>query len=354
MLLYAYVSALSTIAARPGNFKTSGDPMQRPQKVLMPFRTAAPASAEPVSSDYTPSDRLTAWKARWGINRMAYKIKPGLYALGGPSASSPVFASANYKLSFDALRTNLKGISAWLLVLDTKGINVWCAAGKGTFGTLELARSIRESGLEKLVNHRSITLPQLGAPGVSAHRVKAYTGFSVNYGPVRAEDLPEFLRQGGKATAEMRRVRFNFFDRIVLAPVQLVYFGKYLVPAAVLLYLAGLKADAALTAGALLAGSVLVPALLPWLPGRAFAVKSAAAGLAMMAILAPFLAFDPYQLGARLFIYAAAASFVGLDFTGASTYTSLSGVRKEMRFAMPAQALSVLAGLSALAARRFL
>ncbi|MDD2806863.1 MAG: hypothetical protein PHV33_15030, partial [Elusimicrobiales bacterium] len=148
--------------------------------------------------------------------------------------------------------------------------------------------------------------------------------------------------------------RFNFPDRIVLAPVQFVYFGKYFVPAAALLYLAGLKADAALTAAALLAGSVLVPALLPWLPGRAFAIKSAAAGLAAIAVLAPFLPFDPYQLGARLFIYAAAASFVGLDLTGASTYTSLSGVRKEMRLAMPAQALSVLAGLAALAARRFL
>lgn len=325
------------------------------QKVLMPFRSAKPAGGfEPVTAEYTPGDRFTAWKARWGIDRTAYRIKPGLYALGAPTAASPVFASANYKLSFDALRTNLKGISAWLLVLDTKGINVWCAAGKGTFGTMELARSIQEAGLEKLVTHRSITLPQLGAPGVSAHKVKAHTGFSVSYGPIRAEDLPEYLRLGGKATAEMRRVGFNFQDRIVLAPVQLVYFGRYFMPAAILLYLAGLKADAALTAGALLAGSVLVPALLPWLPGRAFAVKSAAAGLAAIAMLSPFLSLDAYQLGSRLFIYTAAASFVGLDFTGASTFTSLSGVRKEMRFAMPAQALSVLAGLSALAVRRFL
>jgi len=329
---------------------------QRAQKILMPFRTAAiPAGGfSQVSAEYTPADRFAAWKARWGVSRMAYRIKPGLYALGSPSAASPVFASANYKLSFDALRTNLKGVSAWLLVLDTQGINVWCAAGKGTFGTLELARSIRETGLEKLVTHRSIILPQLGAPGVSAHRVKASTGFSVNYGPIRAQDLPEYLLLGGKATAEMRKASFNFFDRIVLAPVQFVYFGKYFIPAAILLYLGGLKADAALAIVALLAGSVLVPALLPWLPGRSFAVKSAAAGLAAIAILAPFLNLAPYQLGARLFIYAAAASFVGLDFTGASTYTSLSGVRKEMRIAMPTQALSVLAGLAALAARRFL
>ncbi|OGR71356.1 MAG: hypothetical protein A2089_03515 [Elusimicrobia bacterium GWD2_63_28] len=314
---------------------------------------ARPAAIETISSDYTRADRLAAWKARWGINRMAYRVKPGLYALGSPAANAPVFATANYKLSFDALRTNLKGLTAWLLVLDTKGINVWCAAGKGTFGTRELARVIAETGLEKVVSHRTVILPQLGAPGVSAHRVKAYTGFSVAYGPVRAEDLPEYLRLG-RATPEMRRVNFNFSDRMILAPVQLVHFGRYLLPAAALLYLLGYRADAAYTLGALFAGGALVPALLPWLPGRSFAVKSAAAGLLVTALLA--LAHDqsPAQFAARALIYGAAASFVGLDFTGASTYTSLSGVMKEMRLAMPAHALAAAAGLIILAVGRFL
>jgi acetyl-CoA decarbonylase/synthase complex subunit gamma len=317
------------------------------------LRAARPAAIETVSSDYTRADRLAAWKARWGINRMAYRIKPGLYALGSPAADSPVFATANYKLSFDALRTSLKGFSAWLLVLDTKGINVWCAAGKGTFGTLELARVIAETGLEGRVSHRTIILPQLGAPGVSAHKVKAATGFSVAYGPVRAGDLPEYLRLG-RATPEMRRVNFNFKDRMILAPVQLVHFGRYLLPAAALLFLLGYRADAAYTAGALFAGGALVPALLPWLPGRSFAIKSAAAGLLVTALIA--LAHDQSapQFAARALLYSAAASFVGLDFTGASTYTSLSGVKKEMRLAMPAHALAAAAGLVILAAGRFL
>lgn len=312
-----------------------------------------PAAFEAVSPDYTRADRLAAWKARWGLNRMAYRVRPGLYALGSPAPGDPVFATANYKLSFDALRTNLKGLSAWILVLDTKGINVWCAAGKGTFGTLELARIIAETGLEKVVSHRRVIVPQLGAPGVSAHRVKAYTGFSVAYGPVRAADLPEYLRLG-RATAEMRRVNFDFTDRLVLAPVQLVHFGRYMLPAAALLLLLGYRADAAYTLGALLAGGALVPALLPWLPGRSFAVKSAAAGLLVTALTA--LAHDqtPAQFAARALIYSAAASFVGLDFTGASTYTSLSGVKKEMRLAMPAHALAFAAGLIILAAGRFL
>jgi acetyl-CoA decarbonylase/synthase complex subunit gamma len=152
----------------------------------------------------------------------------------------------------------------------------------------------------------------------------------------------------------MRKINFNFIDRMVLAPIQLVHFGRYLLPAAALLFLLGYRADAAYTLGALLAGGALVPALLPWLPGRSFAVKSAAAGLAVTALIA--LAHDQsaLQFAARALIYSAAASFVGLDFTGASTYTSLSGVKKEMRLAMPAHALAAAAGLAILAAGRFL
>ena len=322
--------------------------------VFSPLLSAPkPSVVEKASADYTRADRLAAWKARWGINRLAYRVKPGLYSLGSPAADSPVFASANYKLSFDALRANLKGLNAWLLVLDTKGINVWCAAGKGTFGTRELARVIAETGLENKVSHRNIILPQLGAPGVSAHKVKTHTGFSVTYGPIRAEDLPEYLRLG-RATPEMRKVRFDLADRLILAPVQLVHFGRYMLPAAILLYLLGFRADAAYTAGALFAGSVAVPALLPWLPGRSFAVKSAAAGLLVTALIAALHEQTAAQFAARALIYASAASFVGLDFTGASTYTSLSGVKKEMRLALPAQALALAAGLAMLAAKRFL
>lgn len=323
------------------------------QKVaLSPKLNAARSSIVRAASPvYTRADRLAAWKARWGIGRMTCRVKPSLYALGSPTADAPVFATANYRLSFDALRTNLKGLDAWILVLDTKGINVWCAAGKGTFGTLELARVIAETGLEKKIGHRNIILPQLGAPGVSAHKVKAYTGFSVVYGPVRAEDLPEYLRLG-RATPEMRRVSFNLSDRIILAPVQLVHFGRYMLPAAALLFLIGFRADAAYTAGALFAGGLLVPALLPWLPGRSFAVKSAAAGLLVTALIALGQEQSALQFAARALIYGATASFVGLDFTGASTYTSLSGVKKEMRLAMPAHALAFAAGLAILAIRR--
>src|SRR3990170_3965571 len=96
---------------------------------------------------------------------------PGLYGLGNPTPDSPAFITANYTLSFDALRSALAGRDGYILVLDTEGINVWCAAGKGTFGTDELVGRVESTGLGVVVRHRRLILPQLGAPGVAAHEV---------------------------------------------------------------------------------------------------------------------------------------------------------------------------------------
>ena len=137
-----------------------------------------PAGRVPVISPALgPADRFGAWKARWGIGRMSYLVPPGLYAVGSPTPDDPVLVTANYKMSYDLVRSELAGRNVWLLVLETNGINVWCAAGKGTFGTGELVARIEASRLAQVVGHRRLILPLLGAPGVSAHEVRSRTGF---------------------------------------------------------------------------------------------------------------------------------------------------------------------------------
>jgi hypothetical protein len=319
-----------------------------------------------VSSVLTRLDRWGTVKARWGVGRMHYSVDPGLYALGRPDGESPVVVTANYKMSFDALRRALPGRDAWILVLDTHGINVWCAAGKGTLGTEELVARVRGTGLERVVAHRRLILPQLAGPGVAAHLVKQLSGFKVVYGPIQAHDLPAFLDAGLKATPAMRRKTFDLGERAVLIPVELVGTLK---PAAliipVLFLLGGLggpqgywsnawhsggAAVAALLA-AIFAGAVLTPLLLPWLPGRAFSLKGYAAGLATTLVFAWWQGMDLSSPGnclnalAWLVLIPTVAAFLAMNFTGASTYTSLSGVKKEMRWAVPLQIGGVVVGL---------
>ena len=328
-----------------------------------------------VSADLTASDRWGAVKARWGVGRMRFTIDPGLYALGNPNGESPALVTANYKMTFDALRRALPGLDAWILVLDTKGINVWCAAGKGTFGTGELVGRIQGSGLEQVVTHRKMILPQLSGPGVAGYKVKKLSGFQAVYGPVRAKDLPAYLAADCRATPDMRQKTFTLRERAVLIPVELVQALKpaSLVTAAFFLlsgfggtagYGANLKDQGFWSVLAifstLLAGAVLTPLLLPWVPGRAFSLKgwilglASACGLILVKGIFSSNGFHPLEALAWLLLLPAISAYLAMNFTGASTYTSLSGVKKEMRWAVPLEIAAGAAGLICWISARFI
>jgi hypothetical protein len=326
---------------------------------------ATPVGAVPrVKTRLDRSDYAGALRVRLGVGRDDYKVSPGLYAVGRPQPHDPVLVTANYKLSFDHLRRHLGTVSAWILVLDTRGINVWCAAGKGTFGTGEIIHRVGATSLSDVVSHRKLIVPQLGAPGVSAQEVKKSCGFEVVWGPVRAEDLPAFLAAGRTAETAMRRVTFTFWERLVLVPVEIWLIRKPLLWSLLVIFLLsglgrhvfsladawqrGWLAAAACLTG-ILAGAVAVPALLPWIPGRMFALKGILAGGIMGTILvwlsgtSKYIHFWPAV--ALVLLTTAVSSYLAMNFTGTTPFTSPSGVEKEMKRFIPVQLFAVLIGV---------
>lgn len=307
-----------------------------------------------ISTIWSNRDVLNTIKVRWSVGRMNYKVEPGIYAVGTPDENSHVFVTANFKLTFDHLRRALEGMHAWVLVLDTKGINVWCAAGKGTFSTKELIRQIDRVELKKIVNHHKIIVPQLGAVGVSAHEVRKITGFSVIYGPVRAVDIPVFIGDGMKSTKEMRAVKFSLWDRLKLIPVELANGTYYLIliPALFIilsgLYPKGYSIDLAFHDGlrsvfilivTYLTGCAVTPAFLPWIPFRRFSLKGLLTGwlAALLLMYFHFLGHQNLEIISWFLMMGSLSSFLAMTFTGTSTFTSLSGVQKEMKTAVPVQ-----------------
>jgi hypothetical protein len=309
----------------------------------------------------TSQDRWDHILACCGVRRSQHRVQPGLYALGNnPDRESLVFVSANYTLSFDALRSALLGRDAYILVLDTRGVNVWCAAGEGTFGTEELVSRIESTGLEKIVDHRSLILPQLGATGISAHLVKHRCGFEVEYGPVRAEDLPQYLNEH-RATPQMRRVRFNLIDRLTLVPVEVV---NSLLPMAIiagLLFLLGGWFNVLWVLSAWLACTVIFFILLPWIPAREFSIK----GLILGAVVAvPFIIYqftqtdgsilqNLMQVAPMALIITAIVSFFTLNQTGTTPITCWTSVKREIARYIPIQASMAGAGIIMIILRLF-
>jgi len=286
---------------------------------------------------------------------MNYTVDPGIYAVGKPDDMSPVLVSANYKMSFDTLRKNLSGLDCWILVLDTRGVNVWCAAGEGTFGTDELVSRIETTSLSGIVTHRKLILPQLGASGVSAYEVMRRTGYKIIFGPVRASDIKAFIAADFTATKEMRTVKFTFRDRLILTPIELAEVGKISLMVFGAMFLINLFAvrpfgifDFLAYAAAVLIGSVITPLLLPFIPGKAFSFKGWLLGAICMAFIiwsyGWFESTLTLGIGYMLALPALSA-FLAMNFTGASTYTSPSGVLKEMKTAVPMIVILLLAGI---------
>ena len=225
----------------------------------------------------------------------------------------------------------------------TKGIKVWCAAGKGTFGTHELISKINSTHLASVVTHKNIILPQLGAVGVAAHIVAEKTDFKINFGPVRASDIKDYLKSNKTATDKMRTVHFGIIDRIVLIPVELVATLPKLIFLFGVLFILNLfnigfaLKESVAFSGAVFIGCVLTPILLPYIPFKAFSLKGAILGALFSVWLVFFSSFNFKIVETIVYflLITSISAYLSLNFTGCSTYTSPSGVNKEMRFALP-------------------
>ncbi|NOX32657.1 MAG: hypothetical protein GXP56_02810 [Deltaproteobacteria bacterium] len=310
-------------------------------------------------------DLFSSFYVRCGIKRYQYAVAPGLYGIGKPDKNSEVLVTANFKLTFDHLRKELKDINAWILVLDTKGINVWCAASEGNFSTRELVKRIKASSLEKVVDHKRVIVPQLGATGVSARAVKKGAGFRVVYGPIRASDIPAFLQNNKKADKKMRQVTFNLYERLILTPVEIQIVLKPAAIIALILFILsgigpgifsfsgawerGVLSFSALAAG-IFSGAFVTPLLLPFIPSREFALKGIIAGsiFAILLLLLISSAVNGIAEVLALFLFSVAiSSYLAMNFTGTTPFTSPSGVEKEMKRFIPLQlgALVISSGL---------
>jgi len=109
-------------------------------------------------------------------------------------------------------------MDVYLLVANSRGINVWCAATGGLLTHHDVISVIKTSGIEELVDHRNVILPQLAATGVEARTVHQKTGWRAVFGPVHIKDIQEFL-SSGKKNESMRQVHFDTVQRLEMASI---------------------------------------------------------------------------------------------------------------------------------------
>ncbi len=282
---------------------------------------------------WTAGERWNAIICRLGRFGARTRVPPGLYALGAPGKDSPVIATGSYRLSFDLLRRDLAAISCWILVLDTRGLDVGSAVAAGRFGTDELVIRLASSRLAQVVGHRRIIFPGLAAGAVDRGQVARATGFETLAGPARSSDLPGFLAGGGIPEEH----GFAAADAAALVPAEL---GRSLLKypgfAFAALLFAGLGPGGVsmerafggswpilvLGLASVLAGSFLGPILHAGVRQRvplwaAGAVSGLAAAAALMAGAGLSAGMDPFlRTGCWLF-FPAASAYMAEQFSAA-------------------------------------
>lgn len=160
---------------------------------------------------------FASWFRDTLLRMFPHRAATGLLRLGAPGADSPVLVTGNYTLTVRRLREALRGQDAWLLCANSKGINVWCAAGGGHLTHHDIISVVRTSKIAERVDHRELILPQLCATGVERRKITEATGWSTRWGPARLEDLAPFLRRGRRVVKKERFMTFPLWERMEMA-----------------------------------------------------------------------------------------------------------------------------------------
>ncbi len=146
-------------------------------------------------------------------------VEPGLYEAGNPGPTSPVIVTANYDYTYIKVMSDLdrQGIDAWVLCVDSRGINVWCAARGGDFGNSQLEEAVQATNIADLSRSTVLLLPQLSAGGIESPKLSKNTTafpFSVRFGPVWSKDIKHFIEdKPAKKPDCMKLAKFSAFHR---------------------------------------------------------------------------------------------------------------------------------------------
>jgi ubiquinone/menaquinone biosynthesis C-methylase UbiE len=155
-------------------------------------------------------------------------VPPAVYQLGRPGPDNPVLLTGNFLASVEAVRSAMVGRDAYLIVEDTDGWNVWCAADAGVFNAEKAAAEIELYGLDELVAAHRVIVPRLG--GRVHEPLTTLTGWQVSVGPIEARDLPLFLAQGMSPSMRSLERLYRLPERIRVGVLTLIQLPLFLLP----------------------------------------------------------------------------------------------------------------------------
>jgi hypothetical protein len=295
---------------------------------------------QPLPLDLGILDYLKAFISWVFLFMRLFSIKPGYYFTGQKNENSPLLVTCNNYLTVFLLARRIASRSVRLLIVDTNGINVWCASGKGRFSASEIIEKAGRFSLLKKEQKIDMILPKFCLSGVKLTDLRN-AGIKPIIGPMYARDVPEYLDRQKFENRIHDHFVFGLQHRTFTALPTAVHFLYYFLGVYVATFWTLSSAIIWVSAGL----AFLYPILFPFLPGKRFAVKGISLSAVASILPLVFFAAGMFTLQLALFwilFIFATLIFIGLSYTGNSPVSNYTLVKKETTMFLPVVVLLYL------------
>ncbi|MBN2546228.1 MAG: hypothetical protein JXB50_10555 [Spirochaetes bacterium] len=279
-------------------------------------------------------------------------IDPGLYYIGEKyDINLNLLVTCNYHLTVHLLWNIVRNRNLRLLVIDTKGINVWCSSGKGQFSSNEILKQLNRYEPEQLTIGKKleIILPKLSMSGVSLSELRK--NFIIpKIGPIYMRDIPDYLDKKPLEDRTEDKFEFNFKDRLFTLIPSLLQFTKYSLFMAAALFIWNYFFKTNIHYQVILISiiiAVLYIIFFPILPTKNFSIKGLF--LALFLILTAVILLILFKINLPIlssvfyiFFISGISLFFALYYTGSSGVSNYSLVKKEVIRYLPLSFLLIL------------
>jgi acetyl-CoA decarbonylase/synthase complex subunit gamma len=148
-------------------------------------------------------DELETWQALTLVTlrqniytdpQVPIQVEAGLHTVGAPDASSPVFVTTNFSLTYFTVEADTEAArtAAWLVVVNTDGQSVMTAWAADKFNAETIAKAIAESSVADKVSHRRAVIP--GGIAALSGKLEELCGWEIVVGPRESAGIPAFIR----------------------------------------------------------------------------------------------------------------------------------------------------------------
>lgn len=158
-------------------------------------------------------------------------VEPCLIQLGKGGDENPIIVTGNYYTTVRRVYKELKNYNGWLLVCNSRGINLWCSSLAGHFSEKEIIDAIEFTQLKEKTKQNKIILPQLCAGNVNIEEIKVKSYFNCKFGPFHINNISDYFKNPnnetiGQSTFSLKeRSEMALASPIILIIILLIIFN---------------------------------------------------------------------------------------------------------------------------------